>query len=131
MGGVRSGMKSLVQIDFACNDPDNGAFAYEVAGIQYKFADGEYAEIEPVIWGTYRFTDRATSGHIRIHRRKYRYQRMKDWYGNWCWNAYWLPRNEAKRLLKDLRDSGRWRCTCAPTRFYDWFNRENSTQEAA
>jgi hypothetical protein len=115
-------MRALAQIDFACNDPDDGNFAYEVSAIQYRIGT-DFAEIEPVKNCGYRFSDRATSGHIRIHRRKYRYQRLKDWYGNWCWNAYWLPRSEAKRLLKDLRDSGLWRCTCAPTRFYHWFNR--------
>ena len=131
-------MKALAQIDFACNDPDNGDFNGEVVAIQYQIDQSDHAEIEPIVAGGYPFG--LNSGYdarhgrcdwLCLHGSQYRFDYHRDWNGNWCWNAYWLPRNEAKRLLKDLRDSGRWRCTCAPTRFYDWFNRENSTQEAA
>ena len=115
-------MKDHAQFDFACNDPDNGLFDYTVRGIHYKIDNTDYAEFEPKRWTTYRFSDRSISGHIRIHRRKYRYVYLKDWFGNWCWNAYWLPRSEAKRLLIDLRASGYWKCTCAPHHFYNWFN---------
>jgi hypothetical protein len=58
--------------------------------------------------------------------RRFPFLQSKDWIGNWCWNGYALPRDEAKKLLRHLRESGRWRCTHGPTRWYDWFNMERS-----
>jgi len=108
-------MKSIVGIDFACNDPDNGLFAGRVNMAQY----GD-AEIEAPCWEGYAFTllDRGT---IRIHGHAFPIHASRDWVGNWCWNRYFLLRDDAKRLLLCLRSHG-WRATCAPARFYDWWN---------
>jgi hypothetical protein len=61
-------------------------------------------------------------GFIRLHRRKFKIAGSKDWVGNWCWNSYTMERTEAKRFILMLRASAHWRCTCGPTRWYDWFN---------
>lgn len=111
-------MKSLVRIDFACNDPANGDFAGRAMMASY----GDI-EIEAPSWDGFKFTE--LGGAIRIHRRVFSVHSIKYWLGNWCWNGYWLPRADAKRLLMTLRDNG-WRVTCGPCRFYDWFNREAS-----
>lgn len=107
-------MKKLVPFDFCCNDPDNGDFAGKVWMAQY----GD-AEIETRHGGYFRFTE--IEGGIRIHRRKFKVVRYTYWHGNWCWNRYWLPRAEAKRLLATLKANG-WRVTCGPSIFYRWFN---------
>lgn len=109
-------MKEIVAFDFACNDPDNGLFAGKVWSAQYGEAELELNSYNPV-----RFTEHP--GGIRIHRRYFRVVGSTEWLGNWCWNRYWLPRAEAKRLLLTMRDN-RWRATCAPHHFYRWFNRE-------
>lgn len=112
-------MREVAHIDFACNDPDNGLFAGKAMMATY----GDI-ELEAPRWHGYAFT--AGEGFIRIHRRNFKVVGAKDWFGNWCWNRYAMPRAEAKRLLATLRKNG-WRCTCGPSRFYDWFNREQSS----
>lgn len=109
-------MKDIAAIDFACNDPDNGLFAGRAA--MATFGD---AEIEAPNFDTgYRFTE-LPSG-LRIHRKSFHVIDSKEWFGNWCWNRYLLPRVEMKRLLLTLRDHD-WRVTCGPSRFYHWWNR--------
>ena len=109
-------MKKSALFHFACNDPDNGVFDGRVALAQY----GDI-ELEAPNWEGFAFT--VGDDWIRIHRRKFRFIASKDWYGNWCWNVYRLPRPEAKRLIATLRENG-WRCTQGPCRLYDWWNGE-------
>jgi len=103
-----------VAIDFACNDPDNGNFAGMVASANY----GD-AEIEAPNLSGYRFHQ--VSGGIRLHGVTFDVRRSIEWYGNWCWNRYWLDRQDAHRLLGLMRRRG-WRATCAPHHFYRWMN---------
>lgn len=111
-------MKALVGIDVACNDPDNGSFAGKTMMISY----GEM-ELEADVWEGFRFTV-LDGRRFRLHRREFRFIERKFWIGNWCWDRFWMKRPEAKRLIGLLRETGRWRCTQAPCRAYDWFNRE-------
>jgi len=112
-------MKARVAIDIACNNPDNGLFDHRAC----MMTIGGDIEIESDNWiNGYRFTDLGNA--IRLHRRIFKVVASKDWIGNWCWNRYWLERREAKRFVLMLRDSGHWRCTHGPSRWYDWFNRE-------
>lgn len=108
-------MSGKLAFDFACNDPDNGYFAGKVWMAQ--FGD---CELETYHGGDFKFTE--TPEGIRIHRRSFLVLGSKEWFGNWCWNRYWLSPVEGKRLLRTMRANG-WRCTCGPTRFYDWMNR--------
>lgn len=109
-------MKSVCAIDFACNDPDNGLFAGRAAMAQFGDAEIEAPNFDI----GFRFS--IESSKLRIHRRTFEFVDAKDWLGNWCWNRYWLPRAEMKRLLLTLRDHD-WRVTCGPSRFYHWWNR--------
>ena len=110
--------RRLMAVDVACNDPDNGNFAGRTMMVQV----GEM-EIEADNWAGYAFSV-LDSGQVRLHRRAFSFVDRKFWMGNWCWDRFWMRRSEAKRFLGMLRDSGRWRCTSAPCRLYDWFNRE-------
>lgn len=107
-------MRSIVAIDFACNDPDNGVFAGRAAMASYGGAELE----APSLQG-FAFTDFGDA--IRVHRRKFKIVRASEWFGNWCWNRYWLDRDEAKRLLRTLRLHG-WKATSGPARFRRWMN---------
>lgn len=115
-------MKASAWVDVACNDPDNGSFAGRANMITYRLWDNSYCELEADNWDGYAFKELA--GGIRIHRRVFGIAGAKDWVGNWCWNGYKLSREQAKRLIGTLRDSGRWRCTHGPCAWFDWFNRE-------
>lgn len=120
-------MTRTIRIDIACNDPDNGSFAGKTNMIQYRF-DGDYIELEADNWGGYAFTD--SGSWIRLHRRKFEVIGSKEWFGNWCWNAYGFKRSVGVRLIMMLRASGRWRCTHGPSRWYDWFNAPHETESA-
>ena len=104
-------MADLVAVDFACNDPDNGVFAHK-AGAASVFDND--LELDPL--GGVAFTE--GKGWIRIHRRKFRFHSSVDWLGNWCWNRYWLPRQEYRRLIRTLAQHG-WKCTGGLARWGD------------
>ena len=104
----------LIPVDFACNDPDNGNFAGKVWMCQIDSNEIERGA------GDVTFTD--LEGGFRIHRKKFVAQHVKHWFGNWCWNRYWLSVREANRLIDHLRANG-WSCTCGEQRFYEIFNR--------
>lgn len=110
-------MKSVVAIDFACNDPSCGEFVGRAGSACYNRYD---AEIEASNFHGYAFSE--VDGGIRIHGRVFLIVAISRWVGNWCWNRYWLKREDAKALLRHLRKH-RWRMTCAPSRLYAWFNR--------
>lgn len=80
-------------------------------------------EIEAPSWPGYAFTvvGRARSEGIRIHRRTFEIHGSREWFGNWCWNRYFMRRDVAKQLLLHLRTNG-WRVTCGPSRIYYWWN---------
>lgn len=104
----------LIKIDFACNDPDNGAFA-AIAGV--ASVHGCDLELDPL--GGVRFTD--GPGWIRIHRGTFKTSGAREWVGNWCWNRYWLPVQEYRRLIRHLARHG-WRCTGGLARWTDAYD---------
>ena len=108
-------MKRMVRIDFCCNNPDNGQFWGKVCSISYDDLDLEADN---------HYSFRIKDGCVRLHRRKYAFNGSREWTGNWSWNSYWLYRDDAKRLLNDLRSSGRWLCSGGPVRLCDWFERK-------
>ncbi len=109
-------MSAIRAFDFACNDPDNGDFAGRAALVTYRDLELEAPNFDV----GYRFAD--SSKTIRIHRRTFSITGRRDWIGNWCWNRYYLPRFEAKRLLLTLRSQG-WRSVGGPVRLCDWWDR--------
>lgn len=109
-------MKKHAWVHFGCNDPDNGDFAGKVWMAAYN-----ECEIETDFGNPVKFT--AGDDFIQIHRRKFRIVGRSYWVGNWCWDAFKLPRSEAKRLIGTMRKN-RWRCTHGPAALYDWWNCE-------
>ena len=107
-------MKSLVPISAACNDPDNGHFEGRIASIYIGAAEFEASNLRG-----YRFTVEV-DGTFRLHGSRFAFERMSEWHGNWCWNCYWVPRREAKRLLAVMIKRG-WVCVGGPARFCDWY----------
>lgn len=88
----------LCRIDVACNDPDDGSFAGRAAMIHAY--DLLQLESRDMTGPTFRDLD---GPFIRVSRRKFRAPGSKEWFGNWCWNAYWLEIPEAVRLLEYVR----------------------------
>lgn len=73
-----------VMIDIACNDPDNGCFAYCAEQIQIgaQFIELEARRTAP------RFV--ALTHSVRLAGKHWPIRGSKEWIGNWCWNGYWL-----------------------------------------
>ena len=113
-------MARIVEVDFACNDPDNGLFAGKVWQVTINGNT-----VESPNGQEYAFTE--MDGAIRIHRRKFAFSASKEWVGNWCWNRYWMSVAEANRLTRHLRDNG-WRCTEGEHRFYSYMNEVEPAQ---
>jgi len=118
----------MTLISVACNNPDNGLFVGRFDHVHY--GDDQDMEIACRFWGSragmrMRFLE---DGRVRLGRRVFEYQRHKEWYGNWCWDAFWMERAEARRFLRYLREDGRWHCEGGPTRLYYWFNKPVSPE---
>jgi len=104
-------MTDLVRIDI----PDNGLFASIAQQIQLP--DG-LMELEArdydrpprfVVFGDNTF---------RLAGKRWPFVRAKDWYGNWCWNAYWLDEPVARAFLIWLHGRRLFDCTCGEERLY-------------
>lgn len=68
---------------------------------------------------------------IILSGRAFAYRRSTEWYGNWCWNAYWLTIDEAARFLIWLQSTRRWHCTSSWSEFYEAFNAETPLDKIA
>jgi hypothetical protein len=106
-------MKRGVAVHFACNDPDNGDFAGK-AGMAAVSIGEHLMDLELDFLAGVKFTE--LDGAIRIHRRVFKVISTTYWCGNWCWNAYRLPRREYRRLIRTLAEHG-WRCTSGLVRW--------------
>lgn len=105
----------FIAIDFCCNDPDNGEFAGRVAAADYSGVDLVYDYYGPGL----KFT---VSGRtIRIHRRVFPFSKRIFWIGNWCWDRFWFHRADGVRLLRTMRDSGKWQIEGGPVTLIRWF----------
>lgn len=108
-----------VRLDVLCNDPDNGIFANRAEAIQVSTWDGELIEL-PGVRRAPRFTE--IDGGIRFLRRRWPVLGSIKWYGNWCWNAYFLHPDVILDLLALAHGSGLFHCDCAPSALYDNWN---------
>lgn len=119
-------MNGHALISIACNHPDNGLFIGRCDAIHY--GNDQDMELQHASWGArggvaVRYLG---DGRIRICRRVFTFERDKEWFGNWCWNALWMTHAEARRLLRYLREMGNWHCEGGPMRLYEWFNRKRA-----
>jgi hypothetical protein len=119
----------MIAISIACNDPDNGNFVGRFDMLHY--GNDQDLELQHDHWGRGVRVRYLGDGKVRISRRVFEYEREKEWWGNWCWNAFWMQPREARRLLRYLRDSGHWHCEAGPCRLYHWFNSHSNTSNSS
>lgn len=112
-----------LRLDVCCNDPDNGIFWHRAAGLQVESWDGEAVELEP-LRSDPRFTE--VNGGIRLCRREWPVLASKEWFGNWCWNAYWLAPSIMLDLLNTVKRSKLFHCGCGPSQLYDNWNDDDA-----
>lgn len=97
-------MTRVVRLDFCCNDPDNGLFDGRVAGVQLPDLDLELMASD-LRGPTLRILG---NGLLRIGRRTFKSVASKEWFGNWCWNAYFFAPPVAVELLCYLHSLGKF-----------------------
>ncbi len=96
-------MPDQIRIDMACNNPDNGNFVGCVAQIQLP---NGALELTAKAWNITSFhrcpkLDESRS-KIVLSGKAWPIVRSIDWFGNWCWNAYWFDSLVALRFLRWL-----------------------------
>jgi hypothetical protein len=101
---------NTIRIDFACNDPDNGNFAGRVAQIHV----GDALELVARNWNILSFNGcprfRVDRRFIVLSGKRWPIVQSVDWYGNWCWNAYWFEPDVAADFLVWLRGRDLFQC---------------------
>lgn len=114
-----------VRVDVCCNDPDNGLFAHRAAAIQLADQLLELAASD--FRGP---TFREIGDHIKLSRRRFPVLASKEWYGNWCWNAYWMDVAEAVDLLTYAHAIGAFDVEQGEERLFSlWRQREALTED--
>ena len=104
----------LVRMDVCCNDPDNGLFDHRAAMIHLP---DQLLELGASDFRGPAF--REHPDHIQISRRKFACGRSKEWFGNWCWNAYWLDIDEAVEMLVYVHKTGAFNCDQGEERLFN------------
>ncbi len=126
----RPPMPDLSRIDFACNEPDNGMFDHCVCQIHLP---DQLLELTAKNWcitsnrGLPRFAEVIEDQRvvaIRLSGKRWPIVRSKEWYGNWCWNAYWMRDQVARQFLVWLHRRGLFQCELGETRFYHLWKRK-------
>lgn len=109
-----------IRIDVACNDPDNGRFAGRAEMIQVGLPFLELtARREPAP----RFVE--IPGRFRLSGRTWPVANSREWFGNWCWNAYWLELPHAVDFLIWLHGRELFHCDQAEARLFSlWHGRK-------
>ena len=104
-------MSELVCIDFACNDPDNGALAGRVAQISVA---GGALELTAKGWSLLSFRGcpkiREDGSKIVLAGKPWTWVRSKSWVGNWCWEGYAFEPETATAFLVWLHWRGLFKC---------------------
>ena len=115
----------MLLLHVACNDPDNGAFAYRAPALQLGAKD--LCEFEAFHEPGPRFLE--TSKGFRLAGKNWETGWSADWVGNWCWNAYRLyPPKLAMTQRWYLVDFLTWlkgrqlyQLSTGPSRLFAWW----------
>lgn len=104
--------------------PDqDGSFAGKVSAITV----GDLFSFDHVVRSEPKIRD---DGHsVWIFRCGCPYIRSKQWYGNWCWDAYWFAPGAALSFLAALRADGRFELTGGLAVACDAWNANTVTAE--
>ena len=127
----------MITLEVACNNPDNGVFDHKapfinVAGMEFgarRLPEPTFFELEG---------RRTGWGRIRLAGKCWDCYGSREWFGNWCWNAYILyPSDQSKTsgwymvdFLKWLRGRELYSCDLALSDFAEWFDGKRELSDA-
>lgn len=88
---------TLSRIELCCNDPDNGNFAGRVSAITI-------GDLELMSWRWHLTPPgprlRVDTDRFILAGKPWPYLRSKEWFGNWCWDAFYVePKVSADFLI--------------------------------
>lgn len=123
---IKSGdlqLPKMMQLLFACNDPENGTFIGKADW--FEFDDCETLSVtrygQPL---TVRVIGGGMDARIRIARRVFPCMGYTRWVGNWCWDAVWVDVAVADEIANYLR-SFHFQVDCAVSTIAEmWRNDE-------
>ena len=113
-------MSQAVRLEFCCNDPDNGLFDNRIAGIQLPDTDLQLTARD-MRGPAFAVLDDA---RLRISGRIFRYTWSKEWFGNWCWNAYYFEPAVAVELLAFLHGRDKFAADAGEERLFSMWKRQ-------
>lgn len=105
---------AICPVDIACNDPDNGLFDHRASAIQL---DDQILELAAHDMRGPRM--RVSGDAIFISNRKFPIVDHKSWVGNWCWDRFWLPLDDAVALFAWLHRRGMFAVEQGDTRLFN------------
>jgi hypothetical protein len=111
---------SVGRIEICCNDPDNGLF--EGRAMSMQVGDLELMSRD---WRGPKL--RETADSIVIAGTPWPITASKEWFGNWCWNAYWLREDVIADFLIWAHRRDFWQVACAEERVFNLWKRPPGT----
>jgi hypothetical protein len=115
----------LSRIELCCNDPDNGNFAGAVSAIQV----GDLELMSKRWWLTPSGPRlRVEADRFILAGKSWPYERGKEWYGNWCWDAYWVQPEICADFLIWLHGRKLFDVECAEQRVFNLWKRDESLE---
>lgn len=106
------------RVDICCNDPDNGAFAGRAAAIQVY----DLLELTANDMLGPRF--RECCDRVVLSGRHFKITGSKEYFGNWCWNAYWMSVETAVNLLASVHARGKFNPDLGESRIFSMWKRK-------
>jgi hypothetical protein len=108
------------RVEICCNDPDNGSFdgramAMQIGDLELMSRDWRGPKL------------RETPEGIVIAGKHWPTVRSKEWFGNWCWNAYWLPEGIIADFLIWAHRRDFWQVDQAEERVFNLWQRPPGT----
>lgn len=107
----------LVAVDVACNDPDNGLFAFRASALTVGGSD--LLQLEAVRLPSPRFVE--IDGGFRLAGKAWPIRYSRDWFGNWAWNRYWLEWGVAVSFVVWLRRRRLFSVDCAEAGLFEFW----------
>jgi hypothetical protein len=89
--------EGVVVVALCCNDSDNGLPTGHVSAVE---CDG--CELTGPNWNGRGPVVRYNADRVKIGRHWYPVYHHQMWWGNWCWDAVWMPVADARLLLARL-----------------------------
>jgi hypothetical protein len=104
------------RIAFCCNDPDNGCFTGFVSAIQV----GDLELMSRRWWLSKPGPRlRIKDGRFTLAGKAWPFVASKSYYGNWCWDAYWVEPEVCADFLIWLHGRQLFDVDCAETRVFN------------